>query len=265
MITHIHHNEQTFTIDLLCPLDISISMHPEGPRAWYAEKMRIAPVLNKHFTGSVILGGNVNFNDIFFNPHAHGTHTETVGHIARELVSIENALPRYWWISKLISITPEKSASNTGSMGTGDSIITLQQVQRAIGDTAPEAVIIRTLPNTLEKHTRQYSNTNFTYMHPDAAQWLAARGVQHLLVDMPSIDREEDEGELLAHHAFWNYPYQPRMEATITEMIFADNAILDGVYLLNLQVSSFRNDAAPSRPVLYKILTPENGENTVSP
>ena len=80
-----------------------------------------------------------------------------------------------------------------------------------------------------------YSNTNFTYMHPDAAAWLAARGVQHLLVDMPSIDREEDQGKLLAHHAFWNYPTDPRMEATITEMVFVDDSIADGLYLLNLQ------------------------------
>jgi kynurenine formamidase len=90
-------------------------------------------------------------------------------------------------------------------------------------------------------------------MHPDAAAWLAARGVQHLLVDMPSIDREEDQGKLLAHHAFWNYPTDPRMEATITEMVFVADSIADGLYLLNLQVASFRNDAAPSRPVLYNI------------
>jgi len=74
------------------------------------------------------------------------------------------------------------------------------------------------------------------------------------LVDMPSVDREEDQGKLLAHHAFWNYPKQPRMHATITEMIYADSSIADGMYMLNLQVASFRNDAAPSRPVLYRLL-----------
>jgi hypothetical protein len=44
------------------------------------------------------------------------------------------------------------------------------------------------------------------------------------------------------------------MHATITEMIYADSSIADGMYMLNLQVASFRNDAAPSRPVLYKLL-----------
>jgi kynurenine formamidase len=254
MIARIDVNNTTFTIDLSKPLDISIPIHAKGPRAWYAEPVRIAPVLNQYFTGSVALGGKVNFNDVFFNPHAHGTHTETLGHISRELVSIENAVTRYWWIASLITLTPHQCTETNNIVQAGDSIITLEQLQQALGNNVPEVVIIRTLPNTVEKKSRQYSNTNFTYMHPDAAAWLAARGVQHLLVDMPSIDREEDQGKLLAHHAFWNYPSGPRMAATITEMVFVDDSIADGLYLLNLQVASFRNDAAPSRPVLYTIV-----------
>lgn len=254
MITHIEHNGQRFTIDLSQPLDISIVFHADGPRAWYADKMRIAPVINRYFTGSITLGGNVNFNDIHFNPHAHGTHTETVGHISRELVSIEHGLERYWWLAKLISVAPALADTDSAGMKKGDSIITLEQLQQAIGNEIPEALIIRTLPNNNTKQHANYSNTNFTFMQPEAAAWLEQRGVQHLLVDMPSIDREEDEGLLLAHHAFWNYPSQPRMKATITEMIYADDSITDGTYLLNLQVASFRNDAAPSRPILYKIL-----------
>jgi kynurenine formamidase len=188
---------------------------------------------------------------VFFNPHAHGTHTETLGHISRELVSIENALTRYWWIASLITLTPHLCTEAKDTVQAGDSIITLEQLQQALSGEVPEALIIRTIPNSDEKKSRLYSNTNFTYMHPDAAAWLAAQGVQHLLVDMPSIDREEDQGKLLAHHAFWNYPAAPRMHATITEMVFVDDAVDDGLYMLNLQVASFRNDAAPSRPVLY--------------
>ena len=251
MITHIQHQSNTFTIDLSQPIDLSIVLHAEGPRAWYAGKMRFAPVINQYFTGSVKLGGKVNFNDVFFNPHAHGTHTETLGHISRELVSIENALTRYWWIASLITLTPHLCTEANDIVQAGDSIITLEQVQQALSGEMPEALVIRTTPNSDEKKSRLYSNTNFTYMHPDAAAWLAAQGVQHLLVDMPSIDREEDQGKLLAHHAFWNYPAAPRMHATITEMVFVEDTVDDGLYMLNLQVASFRNDAAPSRPVLY--------------
>jgi arylformamidase len=254
MIATIEHPKGTYRIDLSQPLDLSISIHREGPRAWYAGPASIRPVINQYFTGSVALGGKVNFNDIYFNPHAHGTHTETAGHVARELISIENALQRYWWTARLVSITPHIIEHDTDDSKKGDTVILLEQLQALLGDDLPEAVIIRTHPNTEANKQALYSNTNFTYLQREAAAWLAGRGVQHLLVDMPSIDREEDQGKLLAHHAFWNYPTQPRMNATITEMIFADDSIADGSYLLNLQVASFRNDAAPSRPVLYKLL-----------
>jgi hypothetical protein len=44
-----------------------------------------------------------------------------------------------------------------------------------------------------------------------------------------------------------------RMDCTITELIFVENEVRDGSYLLNLQMASFVNDASPSKPVLYKI------------
>ena len=79
---------------------------------------------------------------------------------------------------------------------------------------------------------------------------------QHLLLDLPSVDREEDAGQLLAHHAFWQYPAQPRREATITELIFVPNEIADGLYLLNIQITSLELDASPSKPVLYALSLP---------
>jgi hypothetical protein len=77
--------------------------------------------------------------------------------------------------------------------------------------------------------------------------------VQHLLIDLPSVDRESDGGALAFHHAFWNVPQNPDFNRTITELIFVDSAIEDGNYILELQVAPFENDASPSRPVLYKI------------
>ena len=77
--------------------------------------------------------------------------------------------------------------------------------------------------------------------------------VKHLLIDLPSIDKEKDEGALLAHKAFWNYPVTPRLDAFITELIYVPNEIKDGLYLLNIQIAPFETDAAPSRPILFKI------------
>jgi hypothetical protein len=92
-----------------------------------------------------------------------------------------------------------------------------------------------------------------------AAIFIREKGIQHLLIDLPSVDKEHDEGKLLAHKAFWNVKdvnqvnKDARFNCTITEMIYVNEEIQDGSYLLNLQFASFENDASPSKPVLYKI------------
>ena len=115
------------------------------------------------------------------------------------------------------------------------------------------ALIIRTKPNDHSKTNRQYSGTNFPYLTLGAMQRIVDAGVQHLLIDLPSVDREEDGGALAAHHLFWNVPAEPNFKKTITELIYVPNEISDGDYILNLQVSNFANDAAPSRPMLFDL------------
>jgi hypothetical protein len=78
--------------------------------------------------------------------------------------------------------------------------------------------------------------------------------VKHLLLDLPSVDREEDGGVLAAHHAFWDHPGTLDLERTITELIHVPPTAKDGDYLLELQLPRIMNDAAPSRPVLYALM-----------
>jgi kynurenine formamidase len=133
-------------------------------------------------------------------------------------------------------------------------VISKKQLQFALGNKKRDAIVIRTLPNTSEKKTYQYSGTNPTYMLEDAAEYLKLKQIKHLLIDLPSVDKEEDGGELLAHNAFWNTTGKLRLDATITEFIYVSNKIKDGCYVLNLQIAPFENDATPSKPVLYKII-----------
>ena len=100
---------------------------------------------------------------------------------------------------------------------------------------------------------KDYSNTNPPYLSEAAAQFLVAKNILHLLIDLPSVDREKDEGKLIAHKTFWNVDGSIRYNATITELVYVEDAIKDGSYLLNLQVAPFENDAAPSRPILFRI------------
>ncbi len=81
---------QNFQIDLSKPIDISIPLtnSDKNPIAWYIEKPEIEPVKFGDWVGKVSEGSSTNFNNIFFNPHGHGTHTECLGHITREFYSI---------------------------------------------------------------------------------------------------------------------------------------------------------------------------------
>jgi len=252
----IHTQSDIIEVDLSKPLDISIPLRkgPENPTAWYVDPLTIEPVRGEGFVGKVSEGGSVNFNNIAFNPHGHGTHTECVGHITPEDHFINDHLKQFMFTAKVISVRPEKLYENNDFGVKGDGVITPAQIAEAIGNDRPEAIVLRTLPNEDEKLSHQYSNTNWPYLHPESAKLISDLGIDHILIDLPSVDREEDGGKLLAHKAFWNYPENTQFQRTITELIYVPDSIIDGNYLLNIQIASFENDASPSKPVLYKIL-----------
>lgn len=246
--------ERTYEADLSKPIDISIPLHPSGPRAWYVEKMRVEPVMNERFTGSVEKGGDVNFRNIAFNPHGHGTHTESCGHIDREVTSVNQILDRYLFTAGLITIEPEVyDGEALPYKQKGDRIVTKNQIASLAKGNYAEAIVLRTLPNPDEKKSTVYSGTNPPYLEPEALDLLREKGVKHLLLDLPSVDREVDGGKLAAHHRFWQGGREDDKQCTITEMVFIPNEISDGYYLLDLQTAPFENDATPSRPVLYAL------------
>jgi kynurenine formamidase len=122
-----------------------------------------------------------------------------------------------------------------------------------VNERPPEALVLRTLPQG-DAEPRDWTDTNPPYLQSTACAWLRSIGVKHLLLDLPSVDREEDGGVLAAHHAFWDFPNTVDLERTITELIHVPAEVRDGDHLLELQVVHFMNDAAPSRPLLYALL-----------
>jgi len=124
-----------------------------------------------------------------------------------------------------------------------------------------DALILRTLPNDSGKLSRDYDRQPAPYLTAAAIELLVAHRIEHLLIDLPSIDRAHDGGALAAHRAFWGLPgggvsakLAKRPHATITELCYIDDEIIDGQYLLSLQVAPFEADAAPSRPIIYPVL-----------
>jgi kynurenine formamidase len=248
LIATIQYNSRKLKIDLSNPLDISIPIRDgkKNVNAWYIGPPKIEP---EQFDGDIVSvskGASVNFNTITFNPHSHGTHTETVGHIVSEKYSINKTLKQFFFLAEVITVAPENFEE--------DAVISAKQLRFAIGNKQREAIVIRTIPNQKDKKTKQYSNTNWPYLTQDAIAYLVKKGVKHLLFDQPSVDREKDGGELRSHHTFWNTDGNIRKDATITEFIYVSNKVDDGCYMLNLQIAPFENDATPSKPILYKVL-----------
>lgn len=248
MIATIQYNSKKHQIDLTKGVDISIPLRAseDNVNAWYIGNPEMHPEVVDDFTVSVENGAAVNFRGIRFNPHAHGTHTECVGHITKKFHSINKHLKQFFFFAEVITVAPEKRDD--------DFVISKKQIQSLLGNKKREAVVIRTLPNLSDKKVQQYSYTNPPYLSVEALVYLREKEVNHLLVDLPSVDKEEDEGELAGHNAFWNTANKLRLNATITEFIYVPNNVKDGTYFLNLMIAPFENDATPSKPILYELI-----------
>ena len=236
----IEFGEKKYSVNLDQPLDISIPMHSgtNNPNAFGIKAPLFEPFKAGDFVGSVALGGSVNCENLTINAHGNGTHTECVGHISKEKITINQSLNKFFALAQLITIETQKNC------------VLLEDVKKSFLGGC-DALVIRTFPNTDGKLTAQYSGNEPAFLEPQLCDWLANNGIKHLLIDLPSVDPEEDGGTLSAHHAFWNYPQQPRLDATITEMIYVPSNIADGIYFLNIQIASLETDASPSKPVLY--------------
>jgi kynurenine formamidase len=237
----------SYRFDISQAFDISLPLRAGGnnPNCYFAEEPQFETIRSGDFVGSVALGGSCNYQKITLTPHGNGTHTECYAHISADSTSINELLTSFFALAQLVSVAAKQYGE--------DKVIFWEDILPKIDFQKPlEALIIRTLPNDDAKKTKNYNQTNPPYLHHEVGRALAQRNVKHLLVDLPSVDKEVDGGKLLTHRAFWQYPENTRKDAFITELIFVDNAISDGFYLLNLQIISLTTDASPSKPILYK-------------
>jgi arylformamidase len=241
------HGVDLYRADLTQGIDCNLPIKEgdDNPNCYYAESPVFQTIRSGDFIGSVAEGGSVNYQKISLTPHGNGTHTECYGHISADGATIFDCHRQFFALCKVLSIEPRPQG--------GDHIITLDALKAKWPRPDLEALAIRSLPNDEAKRRRKYSGTNPPYLSHELTGFLADYGVQHLLVDLPSVDREVDGGSLLAHKAFWNYPIQIRKEATITELIYIPDNMPDGVYLLNLQTMPLLSDASPSRVLLYPV------------
>lgn len=267
-----NHKNKTYST-LGSPVDISIPLHFNGPQpnTYGVTPAQSEAYRDGHFVGDVNQGGSCNFETYHFTPHCNGTHTECVGHIAAQAVSVHEVLKDSFALATLLSIDPVPAPHTADSyqpqLNDDDFVIDRASLQAAwdrVESPFAEALVIRTLPNLPDKKARDYMQQAPPFFTNEAMQWIHEQGVTHLLVDMPSVDRLFDEGKLSNHHIFWQVPAgvlevdltNPfTANRTITEMVYVPDELAEGVYLLEMQVAAFMADAAPGRPRLRRVDT----------
>ncbi|MGQ0384825.1 MAG: cyclase family protein [Gammaproteobacteria bacterium] len=252
------------------PLSIAIPLDFEGPQPSFfdAPAASTRPFQAGGFTGDTRAGGSCNCASLTLAPHCNGTHTECVGHVTDERVSVSERLPGGVALALLVSVSPQAAAASQEDSdpkpAPDDLLVTAAGLAAAVvrhPGPAPRALVLRTLPNPAERRNRNYRGpAPAPFLTRQAADWLVARGIDHLVLDLPSADRADDRGRLTAHRIFFGLPPGSRRaadakrpRASITELAWISPSISDGWYLLDLQLPAFLSDAAPSRPLLYPV------------
>jgi hypothetical protein len=254
-------------VSLAIPVDFSGT----GPRHFGAPPPESRPWSTSGFSGSVATGASVNCSTLTLIPQCQMTHTESVAHLTREPGDAWRVVPRGLLPAVVVSVMPEPARETTESTdpqpwGT-DTLITQRRLRAAWPGVRPSssqfepvAAIIRTLPNEPGKRTRDYSDLVPPYLTREAVQWLVDKRIEHLVLDVPSLDRTHDEGHLVAHRVFFGLPPgssargdAARSRATVTELAFIPDEVHDGPCILSLAVPAIGGDAVPSQPIVYPL------------
>ena len=252
----VKHNNNSYRINQSSGKSLSIPYNYNGdqPSFYDAEKGSAIPMKQNGFIGLVNDESGCNVMNINQNIHCTGTHTECAGHILPDSISINDVLSHEYYLTELISISSisalETNETYHVPFSKEDKIITKRMIEGKIPDKAL-GLIIRTLPNSLSKMNQRYNATNTIFFTKEAIKYITDCKIRHLVVDMPTIDKYDDGGHLGNHHLF--FENNPPYKKTITEMAYIDNEIIDGSYLMTIEIPPMVLDAAPSRPFIFDI------------
>lgn len=244
MILAFNHNGENLEANISKPLEIGISVRREHSVSSFGIAGAIyQDYVDGEFVGNKDKGGPCNLETITFTPHGNSTHTECLGHIADEDYFVNDCIKDSYLVARLNTL----GTRNDGKYLNFDSV-DFDSLQ------SHNALVLRSTPNSISKLNRDYSGKKTPCIDPEDMTRIVTAGIQHLVIDLPSVDPEWDGGAMASHYTYWQYPANPRIEASITEFAFIRDDIKDGTYLLKLNISNFESDAAPSRPVLYPII-----------
>jgi len=259
---------RSFQVDFGKPASLAIPLDFAGPQptCFGAPRAESNPLRSGGFTGDTRQGGSCNCEVLTLAPHCNGTHTECVGHVTDQRVAVSERLAGGVELAQLVTVEPvpaEFAAEDSDPRpAPGDRLVTAAALERAAAmnpGPRPTALIVRTLRDG--PPLRAYEGpAPAPYLSRQAAEWIVGRGIETLVLDLPSADRADDGGRLTAHRILFGLPpgsrdarAARRPHASITELAWIAAEIADGYYLLDLQIPPFVTDAAPSRPLLFPV------------
>src|SRR5687767_6591279 len=149
--------------DTTKPIDISIPLRFNGPQpnAYGVEPASAKACEYGTLVGDTRRGGSCNFEQYTFIPHCSGTHTECVGHITNERISVRDCLQDTFIPATLITIATvgsnETDESYPVASQPGDKLITAEIIRAALHTSVPPASAGGQAPD--EKSTREKANS----------------------------------------------------------------------------------------------------------
>jgi len=261
-IAKIQMGQNIYEIDLNKFHDLSIPIHiDKKPPSFYdKEPLRIHHYKDENNkTWKTEDGAACNIPIIDLNIHCGGTHSECRSHVTKENLTISELINDSFIPCELVSLEPTKHIGDEtyhSKISNNDLIITKTMLKDKLKLIKKDikAVIIRTFPNLRsEVITKDYNKEHNAFFSNEAIDYMKSLEINHLVVDLPSIDKFDDGGKLGNHQIFWNLNGLPNNN-TITELAFIKNEIKDDLYLLSINILNLNLDASPCRPIIYPIL-----------
>jgi hypothetical protein len=248
---------QQLRVDYSAATSLALELNFDAlhPRHFGAPAASSTPFRVDGFEGEVVLGASCNCRSITLIPHCNGTHTESVGHLTLQQEALHRFVPFAPIPALLLTVKPRLARGSGDDTDPpprdGDQLLTRTDLLCAWephASFAARALLLRT--------GAEIQTTNPPYLSRQLTGELVSRGIEHLVVDLPSVDRSQDEGRLTAHRIFFGLPpdsadrnLAARPHCTITEFATFPASLQDGPCALQLQIPAFTGDAVPSRPV----------------
>ena len=210
------------------------------------------------FIGDVHKGGSCNVDEIKYIPHSI-THIETSAHILsnkNHSCTIDKVNPKYFsGLTYLMDFSKTKMTENL----IGWNMIQKKLLKLKLPITH---LAIKTSASLLSQHY-DFSDKDFIAIDPKAAKELHEfsfknKNLNCLILDLPSIDTENDNGKLLAHRNFYGIPekiteYDDKEGRIIIELAYF-NKLKEGYYYTIMTPPKMVTNAVTTDISLYPIV-----------